>query len=69
MRRGMQRVPTTRNWVLPDEQGMTPRQIVVRDPRLGEPDGTKYEVTGKEHGHTVHSSMEDAKTAAEASLR
>jgi hypothetical protein len=66
---GWQRVATTTNWVLPDEQGMALRQIVVRGPRLGETDGAKYEVTGRGHGHTVHSSLEDARAAAEASLR
>jgi hypothetical protein len=41
---------------------------VVRDPRFGEPDGTKYHVSGDGHEESIYSSLDEAKTAAEASL-
>jgi hypothetical protein len=63
-----QRVPTTANWMLIDANGKILRQIVVRDPWFGEPDGTKYHVSGDGHEESIHSSLGGAKTAAEASL-
>jgi hypothetical protein len=51
-----------------DEQGVILRLIVLREPRMGEPDGTKYVVSGKGHDESVHSSLDDAKATAEASL-
>lgn len=64
---GWQRV-TARQWALPDDQGMALRVINVRDPRIGEPDGAKFVVSGDGHGESVHSSFDAAKAAAEASL-
>ena len=63
-----QRVSTTVNWVLPDESGMSLRHVAVRDPRFGEPDGTKYVVSGEGHGESVHASLWEAQAAAEATL-
>jgi hypothetical protein len=66
--RSWQRVPQTANWVLPDESGVSLRHIAVRGPRIGEPNGTKYVVSGDVHGESIHSSLDEAKDAAEASL-
>jgi hypothetical protein len=60
-------VPGTANLHLPEQDGLPQRHIVVREPRFGEPDGTKYEVSGPGHQHSIHSSLAEAKTAAEAS--
>lgn len=62
---------TLRQWGLPDKEGLSLRVIVVREPRIGEPDGTNYVVSGEGHGESgesVHASLADAQTAAEASL-
>jgi hypothetical protein len=55
-------------WAILDEQGVILRLIVVREPRIGEPDGTKYVVSG-DGRELVRSSLDAAKAAAEASLR
>lgn len=62
-----QPVPGTANLHLPEQDGLPLRHIVVREPRFGEPDGTKYVVSGPGHGESVHASLAEAKTAAEAS--
>jgi hypothetical protein len=58
-----------RQWALLDDEGVILRLIVARDPRIGEPDGTKFVVSGAGHGGSVHASLGDARAAAEASLR
>ncbi len=52
-----------------DEQSVILRLIVQREPRIGESGGIKYVVSGEGHNESVHASLEDAKAAAEASLR
>jgi hypothetical protein len=67
--REWRQVRGTRDWVLVDVKTDTVlRHITVREPSLGELGGTKCEVTGEGHGHTVHESLEDAWAAADASL-
>jgi hypothetical protein len=69
MARDWQPVPQTRNWVLvDDETSCILRQVAVRDPYLGESDGTKFVVTGSGHEASTHGSMDAAQAAAEASL-
>jgi hypothetical protein len=64
---GWYQVPGTANWHLPERDGLPQRHILVRDERFGEPDGTKYEVSGPGHEHSIHASLEEAMTQAEAS--
>lgn len=62
-------MPGTANWALVDlDSEMVLRHVAVRAPYLGEPKGTKYEVTGDGHEHSKHDSLDQAKAAAEASL-
>ncbi len=62
-------VTGTDNWqYVGDESSMILRHVAVRPPYIGEPGGTKYEVTGDGHQHSTHDSLADAKAAAEASL-
>jgi hypothetical protein len=63
-----QPVPGTANWHLPEEGDLPQRHIVVREPRIGESDGTKYEVSGPGH-HCIYSSCDEAKAAAQASRK
>ena len=51
-----------------DQQGVVLNLIVLREPRTGKPDETKYVVGGKGHDESVHSSLDDAKAAAEESI-
>jgi hypothetical protein len=55
-------------WAILDEQGVVLRLIVLREPRMGEPDGTKYVVSG-DGREFVRSSLDAAKAAAQPSLR
>jgi hypothetical protein len=65
---GWYQVPGTANWHLPEQDGSPQRHILVRDERFGEPDGTKFIVTGPGHpGETVHASLAEAMAHAEAS--
>lgn len=64
-------VAGTRNWILVDEDtAMALRHIAVRDPYLGDPGGTKYDVTGDGHepAPDAYPSLAEAKAAAERSL-
>jgi len=62
------------SWVTPtqcaldDGNGRYVRLIVVRGPYFNEADGTKYCVSGDGHEASVHSALEEAMKAAEASL-
>jgi hypothetical protein len=59
----------TGNWqYVDDELNLILRHIAVRQPYIGEPDGTKYVVTGDGHEHSTHDSLSDATAAAEGSL-
>jgi hypothetical protein len=58
----------TRNWTLENEHGIVVRHLLVCEPDAGEMGNTRFEVTGKGHGRTVHSSFYEARAAAEASL-
>lgn len=70
MSREWSRVRGTRNWQLVDT-GMSRivRHVAVRDPYIGEPDGTKFVVTGEGHEDSgIYGSLAEAQVAAEASL-
>ncbi|MCU1492087.1 MAG: hypothetical protein JWM85_3492 [Acidimicrobiaceae bacterium] len=69
MRMDWTRVPTTRNWVLVDDSRQAVRHIAVRERYIGETDGTRYVVTGRGHEMSTHFSMDEARAAAEASLK
>lgn len=63
------RVPSTNNWTHDDDElGTHLRQVVVRQPRMNEPNGTMYEVTGEGHEYSKHDTLDEAMAAAEASL-
>jgi len=63
-----------RQWILTEDgvplAGLRRRFIQVHEPYFNDPDPApqRYGVTGGDHGHTEHTSLEDAKAAAEASL-
>lgn len=59
----------TTNWNLRDGDGGPVRHIVIRRPRSGEPDGMKYVVSGPGHEESIHQFLDEARIAAEASLR
>lgn len=61
-----QRVPTTANWVLPDDSGLILRQIVDRGRGYG---AERFIVSGPGHVMTEHASLDEAKAVAEACLR
>ena len=63
-----QPVRGTRNLILHDAESGTTLHIVVRDPYMNEPNGTKYVVTGGTFNGIIYSSLAGAKAAAEASL-
>jgi hypothetical protein len=52
------------------EEGRALRLIAERDRWFNEPgEGSRYRVSGDGHGESAHDSLEEAKTAAKASLR
>jgi hypothetical protein len=56
-------------FVLKDDKGVYQRQVVIRDPRMNEPDGLKYVVSGEGHdGPHIFDSLDEALAAAKASL-
>jgi hypothetical protein len=55
-------------WMLRDAHGNLLRHVVKLGPYIGDP-GVKYRVTGAGHDATDHPTLDEAKLAAEASLR
>jgi hypothetical protein len=54
--------------MLLDRHGVVLRNIVVREPRIGESDGTRHAISGDGHDYSVHDSLDVAEREGEASL-
>lgn len=61
------RLTATQHVLVLDGGDSYARLIAVRGPYLNEPDGTKYVVTGSGHDASIHTTLAEAKAAAEAS--